>query len=57
MAYRLHSLAPGSYDLALDGAIVGSVVREIRSGFSCEPAFDLTLVSVPVIASCSAYVS
>jgi hypothetical protein len=26
MAYTLHRLAPGSYDLALDDAIMGSVV-------------------------------
>ena len=32
MTYRLYSLAPGSYDLALDGVIVGSVVREVRGG-------------------------
>lgn len=34
MPYTLHRLAPGSYDLILDGAIVGSVVREeAESGF------------------------
>ena len=32
MTYTLHRLAPGSYDLVLDGAIVGSVVREITAG-------------------------
>jgi hypothetical protein len=32
MTYRRYSLAPSSYDLALDGVIVGSVVREMRSG-------------------------
>ena len=29
MTYELHRLAPGSYDLLLDGAIMGSVVREV----------------------------
>ncbi|TXN11353.1 hypothetical protein FV219_05440 [Methylobacterium sp. WL122] len=29
MTYTLHRLAAGSYDLVLDGVIVGSVVREI----------------------------
>ncbi|WP_156634284.1 hypothetical protein [Methylobacterium sp. Leaf113] len=28
MTYTLHRLAPGSYDLILNGEIVGSVVRE-----------------------------
>ena len=32
MAYTLHRLAPGSYDLAFDDAIMGSVVRDISSG-------------------------
>ena len=32
MTYTLHRLASGSYDLALDGVIVGSVVREVRGG-------------------------
>jgi hypothetical protein len=32
MAYTLHRLAPGSYDLALDDAIMGSVVRDISPG-------------------------
>jgi len=31
MAYTLHRLAPGSYDLLLDGKIVGSVVRNISA--------------------------
>ena len=34
MTYRLLSLDPGSYDLALCGVIIGSVVREIRGGDS-----------------------
>ena len=29
MTYTLHRLAAGSYDLILDGVIVGSVVREV----------------------------
>ncbi|GJE52641.1 hypothetical protein GOFOIKOB_5714 [Methylobacterium tardum] len=34
MPYTLHRLAPGSYDLLLGAAIVGSVVREeAESGF------------------------
>jgi hypothetical protein len=32
MTYSLCRLAPGSYDLVLDGEIVGSVVREIVPG-------------------------
>ena len=32
MTYTLHHLAAGSYDLALDGALVGSVVREVTAG-------------------------
>lgn len=31
MTYALYGLAPGSYDLVLDGRIVGSVVREVRA--------------------------
>ena len=34
MPYTLHRLATGSYDLLLDGAVVGSVVREVaKNGF------------------------
>jgi hypothetical protein len=32
VTYTLHRLAPGSYDLALDGKIVGSLVRNITAG-------------------------
>ena len=32
MTYTLHYLAAGSYDLALDGVLVGSVVREVTAG-------------------------
>jgi hypothetical protein len=32
MTYRLIRLAPGSYDLELDGAIVASVVRDGHRG-------------------------
>ncbi|GJE43774.1 hypothetical protein [Methylobacterium soli] len=32
MTYTLHPLAPGSYDLALNGVIVGGVVREVSPG-------------------------
>ncbi|MCJ2051245.1 hypothetical protein [Methylobacterium sp. J-070] len=33
MTYTLHRLAAGSYDLILQGAIVGTVVREVaRNG-------------------------
>ncbi|WP_264046181.1 hypothetical protein [Methylobacterium flocculans] len=32
MTYALHRLEPSSYDLVLGGAVVGSVVREIRDG-------------------------
>jgi hypothetical protein len=31
MTYTLHRLAPGSYDLVLNGKIVGGVVREIAT--------------------------
>lgn len=31
MTYKLHRLAPGSYDLLLGGEIVGSVVREVST--------------------------
>jgi len=31
MTYMLHRLAAGSYDLVLDGIIVGSVVREVSA--------------------------
>ncbi|GJD42843.1 hypothetical protein AFCDBAGC_0685 [Methylobacterium cerastii] len=31
MTYTLHRLAAGSYDLVLDGIIVGSVVREVTA--------------------------
>lgn len=32
MSYTLHRLAPGSYDLLLDGMVVGSVVRDVSKG-------------------------
>lgn len=32
MTYTLHQLAPGSYDLALDGKVVGSVSRNVTPG-------------------------
>lgn len=31
MTYKLHRLAAGSYDLVLDGKIIGSVVRNISA--------------------------
>ena len=31
MAYTLHRLAPGSYDLLLDGRVVGSIVRNVAT--------------------------
>lgn len=31
MTYELHRLAAGSFDLILDGQIVGSVVREVTA--------------------------
>lgn len=31
MAYTLYRLAPGSYDLLLDGKVVGSVVRNVST--------------------------
>ncbi|POR40393.1 hypothetical protein [Methylobacterium sp. V23] len=34
MTYTLHQLAVGSYDLALDGIIIGSVVQDIAPGGS-----------------------
>ncbi|MCE4226965.1 hypothetical protein HCU64_24820 [Methylobacterium sp. C25] len=41
MTYELHRLAPGSYDLLLNGSIIGSVVQEItpsghKKGWSAE---------------------
>ena len=36
MAYTLHRLAPGSYDLAFDDAIMGAVVLELSSGGQME---------------------
>ena len=36
MTYTLHRLAAGSYDLALDDALMGSVVLEISSGGQME---------------------
>jgi hypothetical protein len=32
MTYTLHQLAVGSYDLALDGIIVGSVIQAVSPG-------------------------
>lgn len=32
MTYTLQQLAPGSYDLVLDGTIIGSVVRNVSPG-------------------------
>ncbi|TXM72655.1 hypothetical protein FV226_11565 [Methylobacterium sp. WL12] len=44
MTYSLHHLAPGSYDLVLNGAIVGGVVREVTASGSvrgwCAELFD-----------------
>lgn len=34
MTYTLHQLAVGSYDLALGGIIIGSVVQDIAPGGS-----------------------
>ena len=52
MAYTLHRLAAGSYDLALDDAIMGSVVREVSSsgrteGWRVELLDDLPAVLKP----------
>jgi len=49
MTYRLVRLAPGSYDLELDGEIIASVVRDgERGGWSVElldaaPSLSTTL--------------
>jgi hypothetical protein len=32
MPYTLHRLAAGSYDLLLEGAVIGGVVRDISAG-------------------------
>ncbi|WP_336491025.1 hypothetical protein [Methylobacterium nigriterrae] len=32
MPYTLHRLAAGSYDLVLDGVVIGGVVRDITAG-------------------------
>ena len=52
MAYTLHRLAAGSYDLALDDAIMGSVVREVSpsgrtEGWHVELLDDLPTVLKP----------
>lgn len=44
MPYTLHRLAPGSYDLLLDGKVVGSVVRDITKG-SLVRGWDAELLS------------
>lgn len=36
MIYKLHQLAAGSYDLALDGIVIGSVVRDVVPGGNIE---------------------
>lgn len=58
MTYTLHQLASGSYDLALDGVIVGGVVRETTAGGplpdgarNCWTIFRLRHVPAPSIAS------
>lgn len=45
MTYALHRLAPGSYDLVLNGEIVGSVVREIAAGG--DPVWHAELLDDP----------
>lgn len=46
MNYTLHRLAPGSYDLVLSGEIVGSVVRELRTGIDA-PIWHAELLGDP----------
>lgn len=44
MPYTLHRLAAGSYDLLLDGTVVGSVARDItKSGLT--RGWDVELLS------------
>ena len=31
MAYTLHRLAPGSYDILLNGEVIGSIVRNVSA--------------------------
>lgn len=52
MTYTLHHLAPGSYDLALDGVIMGGVVRETTArgtltGWCAELLEDLPAATRP----------
>ena len=52
MAYTLHRLAAGSYDLALEDGIMGSVVREVSpsgrtEGWRVELLDDLLAVLKP----------
>ena len=52
MTYTLHLLAPGSYDLALDGVIIGGVVRETTArgtlkGWCAELLEDLPAAKRP----------
>jgi hypothetical protein len=49
ITYSLHRLAPGSYDLYLDGEIVGGVVREIATG-SNVPVWHAELLGDPPLA-------
>lgn len=49
MNYSLHRLAPGSYDLVLNGEIVGSVVREIATGGDA-PVWHAELLNDPPLA-------
>lgn len=49
MTYSLHRLAPGSYDLAIDGVIMGSVVREIAAGGDA-PVWHAELLDDPPLA-------
>jgi hypothetical protein len=44
MPYALHRLASGSYDLNLDGTVVGSVTRDITRG-GVVKGWDVELLS------------
>ena len=49
MSYTLQRLAPGSYDLILDGAIVGSVVRDVDAHGDAKAWFAELLEASPTL--------
>ena len=49
MTYTLHRLAAGSYDLAFDDAVMGSVVQEVSAGGDVEGWRVELLDDVPAV--------